>query len=70
MIDDRKSQRIPQTFVYTQPGMLVAKPLAGTQALAPGRAIHIFIKLAIQITLYALLLQTANRTARFATRLR
>jgi hypothetical protein len=38
-----------------------------TELVAPGRAVHIFVKLAIQIALYAALFQPADRTARFTT---
>jgi hypothetical protein len=68
MIDDGKPEGIAETFVYSQPGMLVTEPLAGAQMFTPGRAIHVLIELAIQITLDSLLFQSADGTARFAAR--
>src|SRR5687767_12844994 len=68
MVNDGKPQGIAEAFVHRQPGMLVTESMAGTQMIAPGRAVHILIKLVIQITLHALVFQPTNRTARFAAR--
>src|SRR6185503_9808451 len=66
IVYDRKPQGIAQAFVYPQPGMLMTEPLAGTQLVAPGGTVHIFIELIIQITLHALLFHPADGAAGFA----
>jgi hypothetical protein len=68
MVEDRKPKRVAEALVYSQPGMLMTEPLAGTQLVAPARTVHIFIKLVIQITLHALLFHPADGAARLAAR--
>ena len=55
-----------EAFLDGQPGMLATKAQAVTQVASPFGAVDVLIKLAVQITLYAVLFQPANRTARFA----
>jgi hypothetical protein len=65
-VDDCKSQRIPETLVYCQPGMLMTKTETGPQPVPECRRVHVFIELVIQISLYSALLQATDRAARLA----
>src|SRR5688572_9647345 len=69
VINNGKSQRISQALTHSEPGVLMTEALAGSQMVAPGRAVYIFIKLIVEVTLHTLLFQPANGAARFAARL-
>jgi hypothetical protein len=68
MINNRIPQSITQASVHAQPGMFPAESVTGAQMVAPGRAVHVFIELVIQITFHHLLFQPAKGTARLAAR--
>src|SRR5690349_9930186 len=69
VVDDRIPEGIPKPLAHTEPGMLMTKSKTGTQQVAPDWAVHIFVKLTVEITLHALLFQPTYRAARFPTSL-
>jgi hypothetical protein len=67
MVDNRKAQGISETLAHRQPGMLMTEPVTGAQLASPGRAVHIFVELVIQVPLHALLFQPADRATWLTT---
>jgi hypothetical protein len=67
VINDRETERIPQTLIDRQPGMLMTESQAGAQPFAPGGTVHILVEMGIEIMFDALLLQPANGATWFAT---